>query len=1135
MKKTSLFLTTLSFLFLANDSSAQRRQRPAPFFHAIYDSLIDTSSTVPRKGFNAYDSRTRTMWYSDSLKWIKYLTSDDSLWTRHNLSLFNTALGSVSVASKDSTWYSRFAVIDSSTTDTNRVTIVNEAANSVSEILFREGSGWFGILYDGIQNAMQYYTQGDGGDPYRYLFGISRGNAKGILLNRKVTIANPPREFLDVNLGNIAFSNESGSTGHGLKWPRSTDEYDMDESVWFYRRPDTEEFVIQTNDVPFQFEDAESIFPDIRIVNKNADDLSSRFRFWKQKAIAANDDLGEIYFSGGTTLTEYGLIKGEALTTTSGRVGLSTWQNSIPKEHVGLLGDNGTPGQGQTVFNSQNADIDIIANTTTKDSSLTFDALTGVLKVDSLRVALATADSGEVLMAIDTLGNLTFATVAGGRVYTEGYAIDLTDLGAGNALTIAFDPSEVGTATWADNTSASETWIWSVTGSDPSLRVTSGLFDFSNSGQFDDAFTVNFNKSSAGDFIAHGDNVNDLFHVDASADKVIYDGNEVKTGGASVGGGLSVFSSSLNENLLFNTMNTNHFGLASNVLSIEAEAIEDFIGAMLSGTQTGITVTYDDTNGEIDFVLDQVGIRVEESGVVIGTRGGINFIEGEGIDLVGVDDSGNDEVDFTISGEDASTTNKGIASFTSGQFSVTSGAVSLNESYIEDTVGDMVGSGNTETGIAVTYDGVSDKLDFVVDSPTHRIEESGSVIGTRGGTNYIEGEGINIVGVDDSGNDEVDITLSGEDASTTNKGIASFNSSNFSVSSGEVSILSGQFEQETHASEHESGGNDEIDVSSLLGTLNDAQKVRIEKAGVTTGTQTGINFIDGDGVSITTANDGANNEVDVTIAGAYTEGEGIDIIGNEIKIDMDDVQIFDDIASNYTLGRWTWGGPDGGSGYVSFEFGSIGMEINNLVEFEDRTIMNDVLMNGPVEFKNNTELKFLGSTNSHIKSTTSNDLEIFSNNDIELNTADDITNGAATIYHSASDLRLKKNIKTISGALEKIKKMRGVTFDFKDQSTLARQKRKVGMIAQEVQGAMPELVGVRPDGMLMLEYNHAVGLLVEGIKELSDKIDNKSPVVSRINPIILYIIIGLLVVGMIFLHLQVRGLSKRNMIETRFK
>ena len=82
----------------------------------------------------------------------------------------------------------------------------------------------------------------------------------------------------------------------------------------------------------------------------------------------------------------------------------------------------------------------------------------------------------------------------------------------------------------------------------------------------------------------------------------------------------------------------------------------------------------------------------------------------------------------------------------------------------------------------------------------------------------------------------------------------------------------------------------------------------------------------------------------------------------------------------------------------------------------------------------------------------------------------------------ASDIRLKSNIKKIDGALDKIDKISGYTFDMDG-------KREAGIIAQEIKEVLPEVVGeFEKDGEMYLnvDYPKIIALLIEAIKELKN-------------------------------------------------
>ena len=102
-----------------------------------------------------------------------------------------------------------------------------------------------------------------------------------------------------------------------------------------------------------------------------------------------------------------------------------------------------------------------------------------------------------------------------------------------------------------------------------------------------------------------------------------------------------------------------------------------------------------------------------------------------------------------------------------------------------------------------------------------------------------------------------------------------------------------------------------------------------------------------------------------------------------------------------------------------------------------------------------------------------------SNNNFVFSSSGDFTaTGDITAY---SDLRVKKNIEPITDALNKVDQLNGVTFERSDQKNNTRH---AGLIAQDLQKVLPEVVQENDDGILSVAYGNTVGLLVEAIKEL---------------------------------------------------
>jgi hypothetical protein len=97
--------------------------------------------------------------------------------------------------------------------------------------------------------------------------------------------------------------------------------------------------------------------------------------------------------------------------------------------------------------------------------------------------------------------------------------------------------------------------------------------------------------------------------------------------------------------------------------------------------------------------------------------------------------------------------------------------------------------------------------------------------------------------------------------------------------------------------------------------------------------------------------------------------------------------------------------------------------------------------------------------------------------------------GDITAYYT-SDARHKDNIQVIENALDKVKKLNGVIWEWNQETTdeVTKSLPNTGLIAQEVKEVLPEVVIERQDGYLAIDYSKMLGLLVEAIKELDKKI-----------------------------------------------
>jgi hypothetical protein len=95
------------------------------------------------------------------------------------------------------------------------------------------------------------------------------------------------------------------------------------------------------------------------------------------------------------------------------------------------------------------------------------------------------------------------------------------------------------------------------------------------------------------------------------------------------------------------------------------------------------------------------------------------------------------------------------------------------------------------------------------------------------------------------------------------------------------------------------------------------------------------------------------------------------------------------------------------------------------------------------------------------------------------------------VAYQTSDRRLKENITPIANALDKVKSLTGVEFDWKEETKHVHgyEGHDTGIIAQEVQAVMPTAVRTNDSGYLSVRYEKLIGLLVEANKELAARVE----------------------------------------------
>ena len=98
--------------------------------------------------------------------------------------------------------------------------------------------------------------------------------------------------------------------------------------------------------------------------------------------------------------------------------------------------------------------------------------------------------------------------------------------------------------------------------------------------------------------------------------------------------------------------------------------------------------------------------------------------------------------------------------------------------------------------------------------------------------------------------------------------------------------------------------------------------------------------------------------------------------------------------------------------------------------------------------------------------------------------------GGDVVAYASSDERLKDNIELISNPIEKVQSLKGVTWNWNDNADELQQSLpNVGVIAQDVEKVLPQLVTDRDNGFKGVDYAKLTGLLIEAVKDQQKQID----------------------------------------------
>ena len=168
---------------------------------------------------------------------------------------------------------------------------------------------------------------------------------------------------------------------------------------------------------------------------------------------------------------------------------------------------------------------------------------------------------------------------------------------------------------------------------------------------------------------------------------------------------------------------------------------------------------------------------------------------------------------------------------------------------------------------------------------------------------------------------------------------------------------------------------------------------------------------------------------------------------------------------------------------------NLGTDASGFIDFENTDGTTDILAR--LDVRNQNENNTQGSFRISLMSTTLQQRLLLTHEGNLTITGKFNSQG----IQETSDARFKKNINSISDALSTVMNLEGVTYNWRTEEFPERsfgERMEYGVIAQQIEKIVPELVATDEDGYKSVQYSHMVPLLLEAIKEQQAIINSQS-------------------------------------------